>query len=280
METLPADVTVRADVERLRRWHCQTLIHLAAVGRVVTDLHDVPNLFNAALCGTVNLLQIIEPRTLVLASSCAIYGNTLKKGATPNWSNVHAFGPYGLSKAALETTGRIWAEETGNSTVNLRLGNVIGRGCGGLISYLVRHAARYPDGSRPASMRGGGRIRRDYVPIEYVGEVIRAAANHKWKRGSTQVFNVGTGRGFTNGEIAEITQSLLSERGFSLRIDWRRDPAPGEAQDVRLDIRATTRKFGIEPPTTDQTRTCITDTILSALGDMAPAELETADASH
>lgn len=247
LNTVEADIERLADLDAISGWKAKKIIHLAGVGRVVTAIPDVPHLFEACLRGTVNLLDVVKPETMILASSCAIYGNTVRP-ALPTWEAARAASAYGLSKSALESLVGLWAIETGKSSVCLRLGNVVGPGCGGLIPYLVNHAVRNPDGQKHASMRGGGKIRRDYVPVEYVVSVMLAAANAQWEPGVREIYNVGTGLSRTNGDIAQLVREFVEKKGLKLNIDYRPDPATHEAHVSQLDVSDTTKKFGIQPP--------------------------------
>jgi nucleoside-diphosphate-sugar epimerase len=201
--------------------------------------------------GAVNLLEAFNPRKFILASSCAIYGNTGALAALPTWKRVNPVSVYGVSKAAAELVVGHWAKETGNVAINLRIGNVIGKGCRGLIAYLVRHAVRRPRGFPPAQLRGAGKIVRDYVPRDHVVRVIMAAADTEWEAGTVNTFNVGAGRGLTNREVASVVQKLLRERGYELNIHWDAEPAAGESWAAALNVDSTERRFGIPSPTAE-----------------------------
>jgi nucleoside-diphosphate-sugar epimerase len=203
----------------------------------------------ATVGGTVNLLEAFNPRKFILASSCAIYGNTGARGVPPSWGRVNPVSVYGVSKAAAELVASHWAQETGNVAVILRMGNVVGKGCRGLISYLARHAARHPHGFPPAELRGAGKIVRDYVPLDYVLRVLMAVAQAEWAAGTANTFNVGSGRGLTNREVATAVQESLRENGFELNVHWGEHPAPGEAWSASLQVDHTERHFGLSAPT-------------------------------
>lgn len=250
--------SARADVRRtasLRRVAASArpaaLVHLAARAEVVVPLRELGDLQETNVGGTLRVLEAFAPRRLVFASSCAVYGDVRAGIAPPSWEAVHPVGAYGMSKAAAELVCRDWARETGAVAVRLRFGNVIGPRCRGLIPYLVRHAVRHPDGSVPAALRGNGRIVRDYVPVEHVVRVIQAALGHAWADGESPVYNVGGGRGLTNREVAGVVKRVLAAEGLALRMDFGNPVAPGEARRAVLDVRATTRTFGLRPPAPD-----------------------------
>lgn len=272
MRLEPADMLDRQALERIAVGaDVSVAIHLAASGRVVAPSSICPDMFATAIVGTLNVVQSFAPRVVVVASTCAVYGNTDAMGARPEVVPPRPVGLYGLAKQSAEMIAAQWARETGASNVVLRIGNVIGPGCGGLIPYLVRQAVAHQDGKVHAQLRGGGRITRDYVPVSHVARVMAEAAFHAWPSKETRIFNVGTCRGTANSEVAAIVQRIVAEHGYRLIIDYKDDPAPGEAWRSVLDSSATTEAFGIEPPREDEVIECISAAVRSHLRQHAIA---------
>jgi nucleoside-diphosphate-sugar epimerase len=240
-------------------------IHLAASGRVIAPSCVCPDMFATAIVGTLNVVQAFRPRVVVVASTCAVYGNTVAGGVRPEDVHPRPVGLYGLAKQSTEMIAAQWGREAGASIVVLRIGNVIGAGCGGLIPYLVRHAIAHPDGAVHARLRGGGEIIRDYVPVTYVARVMAAAAFHGWPVKETRILNVGTCRGTANGKVAAIVQRIVAEQGYRLLVDYDEDPAPGEAWQAVLDSHATWEAFGIKPPGEDEVLEVISSAVRSHL---------------
>jgi nucleoside-diphosphate-sugar epimerase len=244
---------VRADIRRPEELRAAGLprpavvVHLAALAEVVTPVDALPDLVATNVTGTLNVLSAFRPRLVLFASSSAVYGDSRPTGARATWEDVRPLGMYGMSKAAAELAGREWSRATGGAFVSFRLGNVVGPGCRGLVPHLVRSAG--PKGRpRLARLRGGGRLVRDYVPVAHVVDVLRAALTKRWEPGSSAVFNVGCGRGLTNGAVTTLVQRTLAaeRRGLDARFDL--PVFPGEARRVVLDVSATTRRFGLRPP--------------------------------
>jgi nucleoside-diphosphate-sugar epimerase len=247
--------TLRIDIRKpaaLRRAAAsirpEAVVHLAARAEVVVPFSELGDLLATNVDGTLHVLEAFAPRRFVFASSCAVYGDVRTGLAPAAWEAVNPLGVYGMSKAAGEMVCRDWARESGTVAIRLRLGNVIGERCRGLIPYLVRHARRHPDGAVPASLRGSGRIVRDYVPVEHVVQVMRASVVSACAAGASPVYNVGCGRGLTNREVAGIVKRVLAEQGLVLRMDFSTPVAHGEAKRAVLDVRATTRGLGLRPP--------------------------------
>ena len=262
-----ASVDVR-DVSALKRlqarWRPDTILHLASRGTVLTPLAGVPELLDVAVDGLLNLVSVFTPKKVILASSCAVYGDTQLRAAAAS-APLNPVSVYGLSKVISERLLIQWAEETRNTAVILRMGNLVGRGGRGLIGYLASHAMRHPHGNPPARMRGAGRLVRDYVPIDYAVRVFERAIAAQWNPGEAHVLNVGSGEPRTNGQVAAIVQQTLREAGFPLQIHFEDLPGTGEAASIILDVRETSRRLGLDPPSNSEVTGAIREAVLEAL---------------
>ncbi len=261
-----ADVSSRDAMRALaQEWRPRSVVHLAAKGTVVAPVASIPTMAHTCLAGLANLLAEFRPSRVIFASTCAVYGNAPGAGAQPDWDDVHPVSVYGLIKAAAELTVSQWAAETGGTAMIVRMGNVVGRGGKGLIGHLIQHAVRYPDGAQLMQMRGGGRIVRDYVPVDYAVRVMGAALHVEAAQGTAETYNVGSGTALTNGEVAEIVKLWLRERGYRLNIVFSDDAGAGEAWSSVLRTGATGQRFNVQPPTADDVRTAIVATAESHL---------------
>jgi UDP-glucose 4-epimerase len=260
--TISADL---ADIERLRTLASSSpatrILHLAAEAEVLTPWADVGGVLRSNEIGTYNLLTAYQPRLIVFASTSAAYGNAEIHESVPALETARPLGLYGMSKSMGEILLRDWARDSGNSAVAFRLGNVIGPRCRGLIPYLVEHARKHPDGSKPARMRGFGKLVRDYVPVGFVISLFTVALSQSWELGSFSLFNAGTGRGTSNSEVAELTSRILRTFGLKLNVAWEDPVAPGEAERVILNMSSTSERFGIPPPSEDEVRQAIEESV-------------------
>lgn len=245
------------------------LVHLAAKAEVVIPFAGLADLMETNIQGTLRVLEAARPRRVIFASSSSVYGETTVDGDAPAWENLNPLGAYALTKMAGELACADWAAETGAMVVNLRLGNVVGAGCRGLIPYLVRHAMRHPDGDVPVRLRGDGRLLRDYVPVDHVLEVIAAALQAPEIPGRVQYLNVATGRALSNGEVTALVQRVLAGKGYRLCPDFRDPPARGETRRTVLAVEDTLRIYGLPPVRPEAVETAIAAAVLHALADEA-----------
>ena len=230
-------------------------------------------MFDVSVDGLLHSLQVFQPRRVVFSSSCAVYGNSPLEGASPTWQDVHPISVYGLSKAAAEKVLEQWARQTRSVAVLVRMGNVVGSGCAGLISYLVRHAVQHPDGTVPANMRGGGKIVRDYVPVSYVVQIVRMALEEDFEPGSAPVLNAGSGRTVSNGEVASILKEWLAKQGYRLNIVFQPNAAPSEASYTALRTELTECRFNLNSPSSEAVREAILDGARSCLTQLTSSTL-------
>jgi UDP-glucose 4-epimerase len=251
---------------RTRTGDAPTVIHLAAAAEVLIPWRDAGEMISTNIDGTFAVLEALEPARMVFASSSSVYGDADLESTKPSAAKLDPKGLYAMSKTNGEMLIRQWAHESGATAVNLRFGNVIGSACRGLIPYLVAHATRYPRAERPAQLRGRGALIRDYVPVDYVTRVLMAAARIPIEPGASVALNVGTGRGTSNREIAELVAAQLAAEGLRLDVIYGDEPGPGESRIVVLDMAATVELTGLEPPEPDEVRAAIRESVQSHLG--------------
>jgi nucleoside-diphosphate-sugar epimerase len=229
-------------------WRPEIILHLASRGAVLAPFGLLPEMLDVAVDGLLHLLRLFKPKKMIFPSSCAVYGDTQMVAASPS-ASLNPLGVYGLSKVMGERILGEWADETRNTAVVLRVGNLVGPGGRGLVPYLTNHALRYPDGNPPAQMRGAGRIVRDYVPIDYAVRIFEWTIAEEWSPGEAHTLNLGSGKPRTNGEVAAIVQQTLRESGIALKIRFQDRPGAGESPCAILDTHETEKRLGIDPPT-------------------------------
>lgn len=246
------DIRSASSVTQLAsQWSAPVVIHLAAMAEVVMPFKAMSNLVDTNVQGTINTLGAFNPKRIVFASSSAVYGSVHDRSVRPLAEETAAIGAYGVSKVMGEVLCKEWAEEHSSNAISLRFGNIIGPGCRGLIPYLVTHAIKHPDGRVPAELRGKGRIIRDYVPVEYAVQSILKAVDHPLEAGQSAIFNIGSGVGLSNSEVAHKVAGVLKQQGYQLALNFDNPIPTGESEAVVLDVSQTTTRLGVQPPSTE-----------------------------
>ncbi len=217
------DARVRSAVE-----DCSGIAHLAAVASVTRSVEDPAGANSVTHGGTVNIVRrAVEahvPR-VVLASSCAIYGDSVSLPVAET-STPHPLSPYAAAKLASEETCASAADAGQLSAACLRFFNVYGprqdpsSEYSGVISRFMSAAVA----GEGVTIYGDGQQTRDFI---YVGDVAQALmrALDKLSTG-TIIVNVGTG---IQTSLLEILTQL--ERLSSRSIEQTLSPA--RAGDIR-----------------------------------------------
>jgi UDP-glucose 4-epimerase len=231
---IPADVTDAGAVERI----CQSpapdrVFHLAAQIDVRVSTADPAHDARVNVEGTVNVLESARragTRRLVLASSCAVYGEPSEdRLPLAEDAPLRPGNPYGQSKLAAEGYLALYRSLYGMETAALRFGNVFGprqgaAGEGGVVSIFaeVLRAGGVP------SIFGDGGQTRDFV---YVGDIV-AALIAASDRGATGEMNVATGSETSVSGLFELMTSIAGADDARPRMQ---PPRLGEVRRMSLD---------------------------------------------
>lgn len=260
------DISAAAAVRELAQaWTTDTLIHLAAEAEVVIPFDRIARLDEVNVRGTLNLLEAFTARRVVFASSSAVYGTAPDRMSRPGAGADSPVGVYGVTKLMGELACNDWAAARRASAVSLRFGNIVGSGCRGLVPHLVAHAVRDPDATTPVQLRGGGRIIRDYLPVQHAASAVLRAAELPLADGSSAIFNVGSGMALSNGEVARFVADRLARHDYHLQMNFDNPVPAGESAAVVLDVGATTRALDLPPPGRDAIFQALDDAVLSHL---------------
>lgn len=220
------------------------IFHLAA-GVSVSESFQAPNeYYTANLQGTLQVLENIRKfgGRLVFASSAAVYGES-EDPFTEN-SALKPINIYGWTKVLGEGMIRSYCETYGISATALRLFNVYGPECHGVLHDLMSRLAERPKG---LEVLGTGEQKRDFVFIDDVIDAFFRAAetSNAWR-----VFNVGSGHTITIKELVAALYSVLQIDPNQLPLSttggqsWK-----GDAHTLWADISHIQRTLGWSPKT-------------------------------
>lgn len=193
---------------------CDVIFHLAAVVAVQQTIRNPVESAMINDIGTINVLEAARAknvRRVVLASSCAVYGDDprlpKKESMTPRPAS-----PYAVHKLSAEHYARVYFDLFGLETVSLRFFNVYGprqdpsSPYSGVISIFMAKAAS----NQVPVIYGDGNQSRDFV---YVKDVVKAnllAASTDNLAGN--VFNIGSGSYVFINRLWELIASLGGQR--------------------------------------------------------------------
>jgi len=207
---------------------CDCVFHLAARPSVPESVRDPLRTHAVNATGTLQVLraaQLAGVRRFVLASSCAIYGESLEpiqhEGARPSPHSAYA-----IQKLTSEEYCREFSRQHGLETCVLRFFNVYGPGQDPHSSYAAvvpRFLSRARSGLAP-EVHGSGLQSRDFVFVEDVVAALESAASAS-EACAGEPINIGSGRSHRVLELAEMICELC---GLAPELEY----APARSGDV------------------------------------------------
>lgn len=226
---------------------CDAVFHLAAVSSVADSLARPLEVHDANLTTTLALLEASAKhgaKRFVFSSSASIYGDTGGEAAREDMK-PSPLSHYAVQKLACEHYCGVYRRLRGLGTVCLRYFNAFGprqradSPYSGVIAKFVASARA----GEPMTVFGDGSQSRDLVSVHDVVEANIAAAGLADAVATDAVFNVGSGRSITVGELAEAIRTH-----FPASPSVRHAPArEGEIKHSRADIRRAATVLGYQP---------------------------------
>lgn len=240
---IPSDVKfIEADVASVasvvtKDDHIDAVVHLAAFAYVGESVQD-PEIYwhNNVIC-TLKMLEGMRQlgiTKIVFASTCATYGVPAKMPITED-TPTNPVNAYGMTKLALDMALTSEATAYNLAATSLRFFNVAGayKDAGERhepethIIPLTLHAI---DGKRDAFTLYGndyptpdGTCVRDYIHVLDLARAIEMALNTT-KNGQHNIYNLGTGTGFSNKEIVDAVKKVT---GHDFKVEYG-DRRPGD----------------------------------------------------
>jgi nucleoside-diphosphate-sugar epimerase len=221
------------------------VIHEAALVSVTRSVED-PLLSNEInVTGTLNLLKACVDANIkrfVLASSCAVYGDT---ETLPNHENLapKPLSPYAVDKLAAENYAKVFYDVYGLETVSLRYFNVYGPRqkygpYSGVISTFINCLLE----NTPPTIYGDGEQTRDFVNVKDVVEANMLALSKREAAG--EVFNISTGEPITVNKLTETLQKIMGKTSLK---PVHAEHRPGDIEHSYGDITKARRNLGYKP---------------------------------
>lgn len=258
------------------------VFHLAAEVGVGQSMYEIARYTGANDLGTAVLLEALAAspvERVVVASSMSVYGEGLyvteggrrvdqvrrdptrmRKGqwdpilpdgtslipvATAEDKIVDLASIYALTKYVQERSVLIFGEAYGVEAVALRLFNVFGPGQALSNPYtgvLANFASRYMHGQSPMIFEDG-RQRRDFVHVRDVAHAFWLAMTRPL--GSDRIFNIGSGRSYGIGEVAEMLGRAMNAE--DLHPEILNKARSGDIRHCFADISRARQNLGFEP---------------------------------
>lgn len=218
------------------------VVHLAARTTVQESIDDPMATFTENVEKVTRVLEHLRHHAphakFVFASTGGAiigeYDGAINEEITPR-----PLSPYGASKMAVEGLLSAYQGSFGLRSASMRFSNVYGpnsRRKGSVIAAFCKMVMR----DNTVQINGDGQQTRDYIYVADIAEAIARVI----EQDATGVFQLGTGRGTSINEIADIFDKVQSETPPT------RVSAPalkGEVRHNRADITRIRTELGFEP---------------------------------
>lgn len=234
------------DKELLKRLFAENeieaVIHFAANSLVGESMKDPVKYFDNNVYGTLCLLEAMDKanvRKIVFSSTAATYG---EPGKVPIEESdpTHPTNVYGETKLTMERMMAWFDQVLGIKYVALRYFNAAGAHASGKIgedhdpeTHLVPLILQAALGQRDSIKIFGddyitpdGTCIRDYIHVSDLADAHLRAVEYLLGGGDSDVFNLGSGQGFSVKEMIEAVREVTG-RDFPVQVTPRRagDPA-------------------------------------------------------
>ncbi|WP_178989535.1 UDP-glucose 4-epimerase GalE [Winogradskyella schleiferi] len=246
------------------------VIHFAAHKAVSESVQKPLMYYQNNLCALVNTLMAMEKYNInnfIFSSSATVYGNPKTLPIKESNETQRPFSPYGnTKKMAEEIIDDVVKANPNLRAISLRYFNPIGAHQSGMIgelpngipNNLMPYITQTAIGKRDKLMVFGndyptkdGTPIRDYIHVVDLAEAHVLALNRifsKEKDHNLEIFNLGTGEGYSVLEVIEAFQKVTKQK-LNYEITERRDgdvPKLYANVDKANDILGWRAKMGLE----------------------------------
>ena len=236
------------------RYSFDAVIHFAAYLAVKESVEHPDKYFRNNIVGTLTLLETMlkhNVKRFVFSSTCATYGITTQVPIPENHPQ-HPINPYGESKLIVEQMLKWLDSSMGLRSIALRYFNASGAELDGshgedhpdephiipVALYAVRNNKPFMIYGEDYNTRDGTCI-RDYIHTIDLCNAHSVALDALMNGHATTAYNVGTGTGYSNKEIADAVRKVTGI-DFEIKKGPRRPGDPdelvGDASKLRNDL--------------------------------------------
>ncbi len=241
VKIIKGDITKLSDITNAVRDN-DIVIHLAAKISVEESIKDPYKTFQINVNGTRNVLLACKKnhvKKLIVASSAAVYGESVPETKLTEESKMRPISPYGQSKVEMEQEIKEFASEHKINYIILRFFNIYGIGqtseYAGVITKFMERIGQ----NKSLEIFGDGLQTRDFVAIQDVIYALHKAISSN-KNG---IYNIASGKAITIKELAKL---MISLSGKKLEIQY----LPIKKGDIRYshaDISQAKDNLGYSP---------------------------------
>ncbi|HMR48642.1 MAG TPA: UDP-glucose 4-epimerase GalE [Arachnia sp.] len=261
-----ADIRDRAALDRVfAEEQIDAVVHFAASSQVGESMAHPLDYYDNNLTGTIVLLQAMVAAgvdKIVFSSTAATYGEPERVPILES-DRTTPTNCYGETKLAMEKLMNWVGRAHGLRSVALRYFNAAGAHASGEIgeahaaeSHLVPLILQVPLGKRAAISIFGddyptpdGTCIRDYIHVTDLAQAHILAVDHLLGGGGSEVFNLGSGSGFSVKEVVEVARKVTGHP-IPVELVARRagDPAQliASSEKIKAQLGWTPQRDSVE----------------------------------
>lgn len=214
-------------IETFKKYKVQGVIHFAASSLVGESVENPYKYYENNLYATMELLDAMKTadvKKIVFSSTAATYGEPVNIPILETDPTVPT-NPYGNTKLSMEQMMKWFDAAYGVKYVSLRYFNAAGADQSGLIgelhnpeTHLIPIVLQAAIGKRESVSIFGddyntkdGTCVRDYIHVNDLAEAHILALDYLLNDGESDVFNLGSGKGFTVKEMIEAARRVTGK---------------------------------------------------------------------
>ena len=251
------------DLENLfNSYNIDGVIHFAAFALVEESVKNPSKYYINNIYGTINLLDTMikhNVKKIVFSSTCATYGEPKYTPIDENHTQ-NTINPYGYSKLVVEHIMDDYDKAYELKSIRLRYFNVAGSDekirigewhepethlIPNIIKSAINESKTFNIFGADYDTKDGTCI-RDYVNVLDLSEAHRLAYEYLLKENQTEVFNLGTGNGYSVKEVFNACEKVLNKK-IPVEIKSRRS---GDPAKLYADITKAKKILKWEPKRT------------------------------
>lgn len=246
VKIIKGDITKMQDINNAIKDH-DIVIHLAAKISIQESIENPSKTFQTNVEGTKNVLIACEKnniKKIIVASSAAVYGESLPGVKLTENSKTNPISPYGKSKVMMEREIRKFISKHNINCIVLRFFNIYGIGQSVEYAGVITKFINRIKANKSLEILGDGMQTRDFVSIK---DVINSIY-HAIENGKNGTYNIACGKAITIKELAEFMISLY---GKNLEIIYN-NAKKGDIKFSQADISLAKKelkylpKFGLK----------------------------------
>ncbi len=220
------------------------IIHFAAKVGVAPSVRDPLEYTQVNINGTQNMLELarkVDCKKVIFASSSSIYGLNSNFPWKEDDRNLLPISPYAATKISGELLGHVYAHLYNFQFIALRFFTVYGPRM--RPDLAIHKFAKLMLESKPISLYGDGKTKRDYTYIDDIVSGIRAALDYS--NSQYEIINLGNNEPVELQKLIFLLEKFLGKKAIVKKL-------PGKQGDVPItfaDIKKAQKLLGYKPQT-------------------------------